>query len=183
MQETLNYTIFQTKWGYFGLVGTELGLYRICLPLPQQQTVKSQLLGVEASVDAPSVQYCKAFFKPLQEQIAAYFEGVCVEFGVDIPIILNGLSHFTGAVLTACREIGFGRTTSYSALAGKLGSPGTARAVGNALATNPLPLIIPCHRIVRSDGKLGGFSAAGGNYLKAKLIKHEQMHKLRKGLS
>jgi len=183
MQETLKYTIFQTKWGYFGLAGTESGLCRSCLPLAQQQRIKAQLLGVETKADASSVQYCKAFFKPLQEKIAAYFEGVCVDFGVDTPIILNDLSHFTRMVLTACRKIGFGQTTSYSALAKKLGSPAAARAVGNALARNPLPLIIPCHRIVRSDGKLGGFSTAGGRALKAKLIKHEQTYKLRKGLS
>jgi methylated-DNA-[protein]-cysteine S-methyltransferase len=183
MKEALKYTIFQTKWGYFGLAGTESGLCRSCLPLAQQQRIKVQLLRVETKADASSVQYSKDFFKPLQEKVAAYFEGICADFCVDTPIILNGLNYFTRAVLTACREIGFGRTTSYSALARKLGSPGAARAVGNALAKNPLPLIIPCHRVVRSDGKLGGFSTAGGNYLKAKLIKHEQMHKLRKGLS
>ncbi len=175
MQETLNYTIFQTKWGYFGLAGTELGICRSCLPLPQQQRVKAQLLGIEANVDAPSARYFKGLFRPLQEQIKAYFKGACLEFGVETPITLNCLSHFTRAVLTACREIGFGQTTSYSALAKKLGSPAFARAVGNALAKNPLPLIIPCHRIVRSDGKIGGFSAAGGKDLKAKLLKHEQM--------
>jgi methylated-DNA-[protein]-cysteine S-methyltransferase len=183
MQETLNYTIFKTKWGYFGLAGTELGLYRSCLPLARQQRVKAQLLEVEANADAPSAQYRKAFFKPLQEKITAYFEGVCVDFGTDTPINLEGLSHFTRAVLTACREVGFGQTTSYSALAKKLGSPAAARAVGNALASNPLPLIIPCHRVIRSDGRPSGFSTTGGKDLKAKLIRHEQMYEIRENLS
>jgi methylated-DNA-[protein]-cysteine S-methyltransferase len=180
MQETFKYTIFQTKWGYFGLSGTELGLCRSCLPMPEHQKIKDQLLGIEAGSDTPSAQYCKAFFKPLQEQIKAYFKGQCVDFNIDMPVILDGLSPFVRSVLAACRGIGFGRTTSYLSLAKKLGRPDAARAVGNALAKNPLPIIIPCHRIIRSDGNLGGFSADGGKDLKAKLIKHEQIYKLRK---
>jgi O-6-methylguanine DNA methyltransferase len=76
--------------------------------------------------------------------------------------------------LSKCRYVRFGQTITYTQLAEKIGRPLAARAVGNALAKNPLPLIIPCHRIIRSDGSAGKFSTAGGSKLKRKLIKHEQ---------
>jgi len=120
------------------------------------------------------IKFDKNLLRPLQDQITAYFDGCCMNFSPDFPIILDGFSSFSGLVLTACRKIGFGQTATYSALARELGRPTAARAVGNALARNPLPLIIPCHRVVRSDGEIGGFSAPGGKNLKAKLLKHEK---------
>ena len=181
MQKAIKYMIFETRWGYFGLVGTEYGLLRTCLPGPVPEKIKCQLLkSLPPANRASSIEYRvsridfdKTFFKTAQEQIIAYFEGSCVDFR-NIPIVLSSLSQFCRLVLTACRNIEFGRTVSYSALAKKIGRPAAARAVGSALARNPLPLIIPCHRIVRSDGKIGGFSAAGGKTLKTKLLKHEQ---------
>ncbi len=219
MQKVTKYTVFKTKWGYFGLAGNETGLLRTCLPLSSPEKVKSRLLIVS---EAP--QFEKQLFKKIQNQITAYFEGACVNFSTefshqdtksqrnqiykektsslgvfvakntDIPIVLEGLSDFCSSVLITCRDIKFGQVVAYSALAKKLGSPGAspfrnstrrskhqkenisnrARAVGNALAKNPLPLIIPCHRIIRSDGKIGGFSTTGGIGVKAKLLKHEQ---------
>ena len=180
MQKALKYTIFKTKWGYFGLAGTEYGLLRTHLPGPEPEKIKPKLLKDLSVKTACRTQFDKTFFKAAQEQITAYFEGTRVNFR-DITIVLDGFSFFVSSVLTACRNIGFGRTISYSGLAKKLGPPcflakartGAARAVGNALAKNPLPLIIPCHRVVHSDGKIGGFSAPGGKELKAKLLKHE----------
>ncbi len=169
MQKAVKYTIFKTKWGYFGVAGTEFGLLRSCLPLAKREKVKSQLLQ-----NLPSPQYDEVLFKRLQEQITAYFEGDCVDFSGDIPIVLEGLSLFARCVLTACRDIRFGRTISYGQLAQKAGNLSAARAVGGALAKNPLPLIIPCHRVVYANGKIGGFSAIGGEKLKRKLLLHEK---------
>ena len=168
MQKAIKYTIFKTKWGYFGLVGTEYALCRTQLPGPKREKIKSLLLK-----NMPAAQFDKSLFRPLQDQINAYFEGAVINFR-NIPVVLDGYSSFLSLVLTACRNIGFGRTISYSGLAIKIGRPPAARAVGGALAQNPLPLIIPCHRIIRSDGKIGGFSAVGGTDLKAKMLKHEQ---------
>ena len=168
MQKAVKYTIFKTKWGYFGLFGTEYALYRTQLPGPKREKIKSLLLR-----NIPDAQFDKGVFRPLQEQVSTYFEGAYVDFR-NIHIELEGFSSFVGSVLTACRNVEFGRTITYAGLARKIKRPAAARAVGNALAQNPLPLIIPCHRVVRSDGKIGGFSAAGGTELKAKLLKHEQ---------
>ena len=169
MQKAIKYTIFKTKWGYFGLAAGDNGLLRTCLPLAGPEKVESQLLQ-----NLPDSRYDKRLFRTAQEQIIAYFEGACIDFS-NITIILDGFSPFLRSVLTACRNIGFGRTVTYSGLAKKIGRPAAARAVGGALARNPLPLIIPCHRIVRNDGKIGGFSAIGGKDLKAKMLKHEQV--------
>ncbi len=87
---------------------------------------------------------------------------------------MQRITEFTNQVLTACRDIRFGQTISYGRLAQKIDRPAAARATGCALAKNPLPLIIPCHRVVRSDGKIGGFSAIGGTNLKAKLLELEK---------
>ena len=88
---------------------------------------------------------------------------------------LAGLTPFQVAVLTACRQIRAGQTTSYGKLAETIRRPAAARAVGNALSANPLPLIIPCHRVLAANGKLGGFSAPGGIAMKERMLAHERM--------
>jgi methylated-DNA-[protein]-cysteine S-methyltransferase len=165
MQKVIKYAIFKTKWGYFGLAGTKSALYRTHLPGPDPKRIESRLLK-----NLPDAQFNDSFFKILQKQIAAYFEGSCVKFDPDIPIVLDGFGGFSRKVLTACRNIKFGRTITYSGLAKKTGRPAASRAVGNALAKNPLPLIIPCHRVLRADGKMGGFSAPGGTNMKKRLL-------------
>jgi len=169
MQKVIRYAVFRIKWGYFGLAGTEKALLRTHLPLPNQQNVKRRLLK---GLLAP--QFDKTLFNTLQKQIIAYFEGTYVNFDPNIPIVLDGLSQFAGRVLTTCRNIGFGQTISYGQLAKKAGNPNAARAVGRVMANNPLPLIIPCHRVIRSDGSIGGFSAQGGIKLKNRLLKSER---------
>ncbi len=168
MQKVTKYTIFQTKWGYFGLAGTEYGLCRTQLPGSKPEKIKSLLLK-----NLPAAQFEKTFCKILQQQIIAHFEGTCVNFSRDIPLILDGFSSFGISVLKSCREIEMGQIITYGQLAKKAGRPNASRAVGSTLAKNPLPLIIPCHRIIRSDGKLGGFSAPGGIILKKKMLKLE----------
>ena len=168
MQKTIKYTIFKTKWGYFGLTATDNGLLRTCLPLTKRGKVESQLLCC-----FPSARYDEHLFKVIQRRITAYFDGVRIDF-MDVPIVLDGLGLFARRVLTVCRGVKFGQTVSYGQLAKIAGKPRAARAVGTVLAQNPLPLIIPCHRVIRTDGSLGGFSAAGGIRTKAKLIEFEK---------
>ncbi len=164
----IKYVIFKTKWGHFGLAGIEYGLCRTQLPGPNPEKIRSLLLK-----NLPDGQLDKNFCKNLQEQITAYFEGDYLKFSRDIPLILDGFSSFGTSVLTTCREIEIGQTITYGKLAKKAGRPNASRAVGSTLAKNPLPLIIPCHRIIRSDGKMGGFSAPGGITLKKKMIELE----------
>lgn len=87
---------------------------------------------------------------------------------------LSSLTPFQRSVLLACAKIPKGQTLTYSQLARSIGKPNAARAVGNALAINPLAPLIPCHRVVRSDGTLGGYSAAGGTKTKRKMLLREK---------
>ncbi len=80
---------------------------------------------------------------------------------------------FRRLVLETLRGVPFGETISYGALAERIGHPGAARAVGGALAANPVPLLVPCHRVLKSGGEIGGFSAPGGPAMKQRLLRHE----------
>ena len=168
MQKPAKYVIFETKWGYFGLAGMESALWRTYLPEPKSASLKRRLLK-----DLPGAEFDGNFFRELQGQIAGYFEGVRVDFS-RVPIALNGVSVFSRKVLMTCRKVKLGQQVTYSELAKKSGRPNASRAVGGVMARNPIPLIIPCHRVIRTDGKMGGFSAPGGISLKKKMLKLEQ---------
>lgn len=95
----------------------------------------------------------------------------------DLPLDLTGLPPFHRAALEACARIPFGQTRSYGELARLLGRPrGAARAVGSAMAHNPLPILIPCHRVLGSSGELHGYTAPGGLAVKAWLLNLEGIH-------
>lgn len=104
-------------------------------------------------------------------EIAEYLEGRRVAFTV--PIDLSGLPPFQQRVLIATAAIPCGATRSYAWVAARIGAPRAVRTVGTALARNPIPLLIPCHRVLRSDGRLGGFSLGAGRPLKAALLELE----------
>jgi methylated-DNA-[protein]-cysteine S-methyltransferase len=168
MSRVTFYTIFKTNWGHFGLAATDNALLRTYLPLSSADRAKSKVL-----TGLPAALYEKNLFKMLQEQITAYFEGAYVDFDNDIPILLEGMSPFARSVLAVCRSVSYGRTISYGQLAAKAGCPKAARAIGGVMAKNPMPLIIPCHRVIRKDGKIGGFSTTGGISLKERLLEME----------
>ncbi|MCX5646423.1 MAG: methylated-DNA--[protein]-cysteine S-methyltransferase [Phycisphaerae bacterium] len=169
----LQYAIFRTKWGYFGFAGTERAISRTFLPTPEHEQAERGLLkSFHHTGDNLSLH--KDFQQDLQERISAYYEGEPVDFSTDPAVGLNGAGLFAHKVLQACRKISFGQTITYGELAKRVGSPNAARAVGSVMAGNPIPLIIPCHRVLRADGGLGGFSAPGGTATKQRMLHHEQ---------
>lgn len=95
-------------------------------------------------------------FKTIRTLLDRYLQGREVDF--DIEVDISSLGTFTQNVLDELRNIPYGETRTYGWLAKKVGKPGAARAVGQALKRNPIPIIIPCHRIIRDDGTIGGFS-------------------------
>ena len=168
MNKTIKYWIFKTKWGYFGITGTEDGLLRTFLPQSNRQDVERQILKA-----FPSTKSEKKPFEKAIKAVLEYFASKKVDFA-NVPVSLEALRPFAKKVLCACRDIPSASTISYRELAKKIGRPNACRAVGTVMAKNPLPLIIPCHRIIRSDGKLGGFSAPSGLSTKKKLIDIEK---------
>ena len=160
MTQRLFYTIFQTAAGFVGLLGSEAGLR--CATLPQNsEEAARKILGSEVSVATLTSRPFQNLIKRLQ----AYYEGYPVDFPDEVD--LRGSTAFRRSVWQATRLIPYGETRSYGWIAGQIGQPQAARAVGQALHRNPLPIIIPCHRVIASDGSLGGFGGDEGmkNYL------------------
>jgi methylated-DNA-[protein]-cysteine S-methyltransferase len=104
-------------------------------------------------------------------QISEYLKGKRRDF--DLPIDWSMMTPFQEQVLRATDSIPYGVVSTYSEVAQKVGKPGAARAVGSAEAANPVPIVIPCHRVIGSDGKLHGYGGRGGIATKAWLLKHE----------
>jgi len=105
-------------------------------------------------------------------RIAAFLEGAKDDFE-DLALDLGATAAFDRAVYRETRAIAAGSTSTYGAIAARLGDPAQARAVGQALGRNPWPIVIPCHRVTGADGKMGGFSAPGGRATKLRLLEIE----------
>jgi methylated-DNA-[protein]-cysteine S-methyltransferase len=171
----IRHAIIETSWGYFGIAGTEDALCRTCLPVETPDIARQVLLN-GLNMTADRLPYQSDLLPSLQTGILAYFNDQTVDFSTGIAVDLGKMGNFDKAVLQACARIKPGSTTTYGQLARTIGYPHAARAVGNALARNPIPLIIPCHRVLRSDGGLGGFSAIGATELKQRLLDLERSH-------
>jgi methylated-DNA-[protein]-cysteine S-methyltransferase len=169
----IQYAIIETDWGYFGLAGRDGALMATCLPVETPEIAQSVLLR-SLNLTSDRLPLAPGLLPDVQEKILAYFDGENIDFSAEIALDLSKMSSFGKIVLAACARIGFGRTTTYGRLAQTIGYPGAARAVGTALGRNPIPLIVPCHRVLRADGGLGGFSAIGSTTLKQRLLDHEQ---------
>jgi len=107
------------------------------------------------------------------DRLQRYADGEPVDFS-DVPVALDHLSTFQRRVVKACRAIPAGQRWTYGELAAAAGSPGAARAVGQVMAANRMPLVVPCHRVVASGGGLGGFSAPQGLAMKRRLLALEE---------
>jgi methylated-DNA-[protein]-cysteine S-methyltransferase len=167
------YTLFNTRWGHFGFVCRGASVCRTLLPVPGRTAARRALLS-GAEIEPSEACFVKDLLSDLQERIVAYFEGENVDFSTDPQVDLTECPAFGRTILAACRQIPCGQTRTYTQLAASVGSRHAARAVGNTMARNPTPLIVPCHRVVRTDGGLGGFSAMGGTATKERMLAHER---------
>ncbi len=160
----LKYATFNTDMGWVGIIGTERGLLGTTLPQPSAQQARRRLGDrIKYATSAPH------HFPDLIKRLKAYFGGQQVAFPDELD--LCAATPFQGKVWQITRLIPYGRTRSYRWVAEQIGQPGAARAVGQALGRNPLPVIIPCHRVLKSDGSIGGFS--GGWQMKKRLLSLE----------
>ena len=156
------YRTLDTPVGSLLLAATEKGLVRVAYACEDHDRVLDQL----ANSVSPRVLRAPARLDLAAREIEEYFAGRRNRF--DLPLDFQ-LSHgFRRTVLSHLTEIGYGKTASYAAIAAAAGNPKAVRAVGTACATNPLPLVVPCHRVVRSDGTIGQY--AGGTDTKRTLL-------------
>ncbi len=168
-RELQGYALVDSPFGELGLVWGDLGLRRILLPGEGPEAPASVLRGEhgpEAEGELPP---------PLALLVAAlrsHLSGTPTEYD-QIPLDLSGLRPFAVRVYEATRRIPWGKARTYGAVAHGAGAPGAARAVGAALARNPFPLVVPCHRVLAADASLRGFSAPGGLATKRRLLSLE----------
>lgn len=165
----MEYTLFETSWGFCGFIAEQSHLIRFCLPVNNKATARKRLLeGIDQSV-----KWNPSSMKSLQLMVRRYFKGYKVDFS-NVNVGLNGFPAFSRQILRACRRIPYGKIVTYERLARMAGKPRAIRAAASVLANNPIPLIIPCHRVIRKDGGWGGFSAVGGIKLKERLFQLEK---------
>ncbi len=153
----LGYTHIDSPVGPLLAAGDENALHYLSFPA-----------GAKAFGPRPEWRRSDALFGDLRRQLAAYFAGVRHRF--DIPLQLSGTA-FQNAVWRQLADIPFGQTRTYGEIAAALGRPSASRAVGAANGSNPLPILLPCHRVIGANGALVGFG--GGLPTKQYLLRHE----------
>ena len=158
--EDVRYTSLSTPIGVIWVAASSRGVCRIALGSLDEEGFVSEMStmrrGARLVKDDRS-----AFLRPVLEQLREYFRGERRSFR--IPIDLDGLTPFRKDVLRVTGEIPHGGCSSYGDVAHALGKPGAARAVGAALGSNPVPIVIPCHRVLARNGSIGGFSVRGNS--------------------
>jgi methylated-DNA-[protein]-cysteine S-methyltransferase len=162
----IKYHLFESPIGWIGLLGTERGLRRLILkPTPQEVCVE---LGDALDAATPD----SSVFKQVQSCLNRYLQGD-IQALSEIALDLEDAPPFFASAWEACRRIPPGETRSYRWLAIEAGRPLAARAAGQAMARNRLALVVPCHRVIGSDGDLHGYGA-GGLAVKARLLEMER---------
>ncbi len=159
------YRTLETPVGTLLLAATDQGLIRVAYDREDHDLVLDKL----AERVSPRILRAPARLDLPARQLDEYFAGRRRQFDVALDLRLS--SGFRRSVLDHLRAIGYGRTESYAQVAQAAGSPLAVRAVGSACASNPLPVVLPCHRVVRSDGSLGGY--IGGLEAKRLLLELE----------
>ena len=159
------YRTADTPVGTLLLAATTAGLVRVAYASEDHDAVLAAL----AARISPRILAAPRRLDATARELDEYFAGTRHTF--DLPLDLRLTAGFRRAVLRQLPGIGYGRTASYAAIAAAAGSPRAVRAVGTACATNPLPVVIPCHRVLRADGSLGGY--IGGAAAKATLLNLE----------
>ena len=160
------YRTVDTPVGQLLLAATPIGLVRVAYAREDHNAVLTGL----ASQISPRVLLAPSRLDDAARQLDDYFAGR--SRGFELPVDLRLIHGFRRTVLEHLPDVRYGRTVSYGQLASQAGRPGAARAVGSACATNPVPLIIPCHRVVLGDGSPGGY--VGGPEIKRVLLDLER---------
>ena len=169
-QVAQHYQVFETAMGFCAIAWGDAGVARFQLPTKNadsaERLMRRRAYGAEPGAPPEDVA-------AVVEAAKRYFAGEEMDFS-RVQLDLAGQGAFFAQIYGALRRVGWGRTTTYGALAKEVGAGReAARDVGEAMARNPTPLIIPCHRVLAAGGKIGGFSAPGGSKTKARMLELE----------
>jgi methylated-DNA-[protein]-cysteine S-methyltransferase len=167
------YFVFETAAGFCGIAWNDVGITRFQLPAKSaeatERLVRRRLPSAEPGEPPPTVAAAIAAAQRYFAGEETDFSGFTLDLDEQLP--------FFRQIYVAARRVGWGRTTTYGTLAKELGAgPESARDVGQAMAENPVALIIPCHRVLAAGGKVGGFSAPGGAAAKIRMLELEGVH-------
>ena len=165
---TLQACVFSTSLGWFGLVGQERCVWRLVMG---HRTAAEAWAALHRRF-ADETLTKSDWFPALRKKVEEFVAGKRVSFD-NIQVRTDHRTEFQRKVILATRAVGFGETVSYGELAARAGSLNAARAVGTVMANNDVPIIIPCHRVLASGGRIGGFSAPQGIDLKRRLLELE----------
>ena len=159
-------SLFETELGWCAVIGEEGQLVKIIPFFEEKEDLYSYIYR-----KYEGIEFCAGCFKEVQETIVRYLAGENVNF--DLPVDFSRYTIFQRRVLEVTRSIPYGEVRTYKWVSQRVGNSRSYRAVGFALGGNPFPLFVPCHRVIKSNGELGGYSARGGIDIKAKLLKME----------
>lgn len=162
-----SYHLFETAHGFAALAWNDRGVCAFRLPASAAEDTRRSLLRRHpAAQEAQPTEWVWAIVEAAQR----YFRGERIDFS-ELALDLGRQEPLFARIYDEVRRLGWGQTTTYGAIAKALGEgPEVARGVGQAMARNPVPLIIPCHRVLATGGKIGGFSAPGGSEAKARML-------------
>jgi methylated-DNA-[protein]-cysteine S-methyltransferase len=160
-----HYHLFDTALGTAGIAWSDDGITRFRLPDPNRESAERDLKTKGTPADPPPA------IAAVIEEAKQYFAGARIDFSA-IKLDLANVDPARRTIYEALRKVGFGETVTYGELAKRAGAnePQAAQDVGLAMARNPVPLIIPCHRVLAAGGKLGGFSAPGRTEAKQRML-------------
>jgi methylated-DNA-[protein]-cysteine S-methyltransferase len=156
----MTHAVFPTEAGWMGIMASRTGLTMVVLPADAPEGVM-KMIGVTDAGDC-------SVFSSLIKKFRNYFKGIPVAF--EEPLDMSAATDFQKRVWRAAMTIPYGEVRSYTWVAEKAGSPHGQRAAGSALGANPLPIIVPCHRVIAADGSAGGFTGGGGLPAKIRLL-------------
>ena len=170
----LQLSVFLTDFGWFGLLGRDEKIARLTIGHVTSDGVREEIgQHVAAHSDGESPQVNESDWLPdVRRRLERYATGERIGF-CDCQLESPARTAFQQHVLEVARNIPFGATMTYGALAAKCGASRAARAVGSVMASNRVPIIIPCHRVIAAGSKLGGFSAPSGVRLKEQMLTME----------
>lgn len=164
----MGYALFETALGWMGVAWNDAGVTAVQLPEADRDATERRLAERARAASPPSARR-PAWVGRLAEKLAKHARGEPQSFD-DVPLDTRGVPPFHAEVYRVARSIPAGTTRAYGEIASALGKPGAARAVGQAMAKNPFPVVVPCHRVTAAGGKPGGFSAYGGLVTKDRLL-------------
>ena len=165
------FALFDTAIGTCGLAWSDDGLARVQLPEATSAAAAARLARASGGAVAATPPYPDAIAH-LIAGIQALLRGERIDFS-SVPLDIARLPEFDRRVYDITRAIPAGSTLTYGDVAARLGDVGLSRAVGQALGRNPIPIVIPCHRVVAAGGEIGGFSATGGAATKRRILEIE----------